>query len=88
MTAMAHGHIVVKPAVTDDARLCRGLCRERTTPDSPDSADSFRPSMKESRDLPSRPEMNEFLGNVDGLRDDVERAEARLNLWAARVQKT
>jgi ubiquinone biosynthesis protein UbiJ len=33
---------------------------------------------EEGRDLPSRTEVEEFLGGVDRLRDDAERLEARL----------
>jgi ubiquinone biosynthesis protein UbiJ len=39
---------------------------------------------EEGRDLPTRPEMNEFLEAVDRLRDDVERAEAKLVLLERR----
>ncbi len=39
---------------------------------------------EEGRDLPTRPEMNEFLEAVDHLRDDVERAAARLALLERR----
>lgn len=34
---------------------------------------------EEARYLPSRLELNEFLNDVDGIRDDVERAAARLH---------
>jgi ubiquinone biosynthesis accessory factor UbiJ len=35
---------------------------------------------EESRDLPTRLEVNEFTAGVDRIRDDVERAEAKLAL--------
>ncbi len=39
---------------------------------------------EESRDVPTRLEVNEFSSGVDRLRDDVERAEARLALLERR----
>lgn len=39
---------------------------------------------EESRDVPTRIEVNEFSSGVDRLRDDVERAEARLALLERR----
>lgn len=39
---------------------------------------------EEGRDLPTRTEVDEFLGAVDSLRDDVERAEARLDRLESR----
>ena len=39
---------------------------------------------EEQRDIPSRYEMNRFRNDVDTLRDDVERAEARLKAIEAR----
>ncbi|HEU5398908.1 MAG TPA: SCP2 sterol-binding domain-containing protein [Gammaproteobacteria bacterium] len=40
----------------------------------------------ESRDLPARREVEEFLTGVDRLRDDTERLEARLKRTAARAR--
>lgn len=40
----------------------------------------------ESRDLPSRREVAEFLTGVDRLRDDAERLDARLKRTAARTR--
>lgn len=39
---------------------------------------------EEGRDLPTRTEADEFIAGVDTLRDDVDRAEARLNLLESR----
>ncbi len=39
---------------------------------------------EESRDLPTRLEVNEFTAGVDRIRDDVERVEARLALECAK----
>ena len=39
---------------------------------------------EESRDLPTRCEMEEFLGQVDSLRSDVDRLEARIKRLEAR----
>ena len=40
----------------------------------------------ESRDLPPRHEVQTFLGDVDRLRDDAERFDARLRRAAARIK--
>jgi ubiquinone biosynthesis protein UbiJ len=40
---------------------------------------------EEGRDLVSRPELDGWLGDVDRVREDVDRAEARLSLLAARL---
>jgi ubiquinone biosynthesis protein UbiJ len=42
---------------------------------------------EESRDLPSRHEVDEFLDAVDDLRSDVERAEVRLARLEARIRR-
>jgi ubiquinone biosynthesis protein UbiJ len=41
----------------------------------------------ESRDLPPRHEVQDFLNNVDKLRDDAERLAARLQRAASRVKQ-
>lgn len=41
---------------------------------------------EESRDLPTRLEVNEFSAGVDRIRDDVERAAARLALLERRLK--
>lgn len=43
---------------------------------------------EESRDLPSRTELDEFIHGVDALRDDVARAEARLTQLEQKKQRT
>ncbi len=40
---------------------------------------------EESRDLPNRFEMEEFLGNVDTLRTDIDRIEARISRLVGRT---
>jgi ubiquinone biosynthesis protein UbiJ len=40
---------------------------------------------EEGRDVPTRTEVEEFLAGVDGLRDDVERLEARLSRLESRA---
>ncbi|MEI8258256.1 MAG: SCP2 sterol-binding domain-containing protein [Deltaproteobacteria bacterium] len=40
---------------------------------------------EEGRDLVPRAELDAFLGDVDGIREDVDRAEARLQLIEARL---
>jgi len=42
---------------------------------------------EESRDVPTRLEVNEFSSGVDRIRDGVERAEARLDLLEHRLRK-
>ena len=42
---------------------------------------------EESRDVPARTEVSEFVEAVDRLRDDVERAEARLRNLETRLRK-
>ena len=42
---------------------------------------------EEGRDVPTRTEMEEFLSDVDRLRDDVERLDARLALLESRTSK-
>lgn len=42
---------------------------------------------EESRDVPTRLEVNEFSSGVDRIRDGVERAEARLDLLERRLRK-
>jgi len=39
---------------------------------------------EESRDVPSRYEVEEFAGEIGRLRDDVDRLEARINLLGDR----
>lgn len=41
---------------------------------------------EEGRDVPTRTELEEFLAGVDRIRDDVERAEARLARLEARAR--
>jgi len=43
---------------------------------------------EESRDVPARLEVDEFTRDVDRLRDDVERAEARLALLERRSRRS
>ncbi len=43
---------------------------------------------EESRDLPTRLEVNEFESGVDRLRDDVERAEAKLALVERKLRRS
>jgi ubiquinone biosynthesis protein UbiJ len=40
---------------------------------------------EEGRDVPARAELEHFLDAVDHLRDDVDRADARLKLLEARA---
>ena len=42
---------------------------------------------EEGRDVPTRTELEEFLAGVDRIRDDVERAEARLARLETRAGK-
>jgi ubiquinone biosynthesis protein UbiJ len=56
--------------------------RDTTTRMSENFAEFFT---EESRDLPTRTETEEFFDGVDGLRSDVDRAEARLRRTERRV---
>ncbi len=67
------------------ARLARGVLQWGRQ-----AADSFARNVgeylqEEGRDVPARAELEHFLGGVDRLREDVDRAEARLKLLEARL---
>lgn len=49
------------------------------------SRDAAEYLQEESRDLPARPEVEEFLNQVDVLRNDVERAAARIERLARQL---
>ncbi|MFK7886334.1 MAG: SCP2 domain-containing protein, partial [Gammaproteobacteria bacterium] len=61
--------------VGDAARQFLGWGKDVTTRMTQDFAEYFT---EESRDLPTKTETEDFLDDVDQLRDDVDRAEARL----------
>jgi ubiquinone biosynthesis protein UbiJ len=68
------------------ARLARGVLQWGRQ-----AADSFARNVgeylqEEGRDVPARAELEHFLGGVDRLREDVDRAEARLKLLEARLR--
>ncbi len=68
------------------ARFARGMLQWGRQ-----AADSFARNVgeylqEEGRDVPARAELEHFLGGVDRLREDVDRAEARLKLLETRLR--
>ena len=69
------------------ARVARGVFDRARM-----AAESFAKNVgeflqEEGRDVPARAEMDQFLGGVDRVREDVDRAEARLKLLEARLRR-
>ena len=67
------------------ARQFMGWGKDVTTRMSQDFAEYFT---EESRDLPTKTETEDFLDDVDQLRDDVDRAEARLRNLEAQQESS
>ena len=70
------------------ARLARGVLQWGRQ-----AADSFARNVgeylqEEGRDVPARAELEIFLEGVDRVREDVDRAEARLRLLETRLRKS
>lgn len=65
------------------ARAALGFARRTTDVFAQNIAEYLQ---EEGRDLPSRPEADEFIAGVDALRDAVERLEARIALLERRAQ--
>ncbi|MFK8014190.1 MAG: SCP2 domain-containing protein [Gammaproteobacteria bacterium] len=64
--------------VGDAARTLFGWGKDVSTRMTQDFAEYFT---EESRDLPTKTEAEDFLDDVDRLRDDVDRAAARMKNW-------
>ncbi len=64
--------------IGDAARSFFGWGKDVSTRMTQDFAEYFT---EESRDLPTKTEADDFLDDVDRLRDDVDRAAARMKNW-------
>ena len=74
------------PARTALARGARGARRGRADSRAPQAENVAEYLQEESRDLVSRPEVEEFLAKVDELRETADRVEARLARLERRLE--